>query len=388
MQVQAKRLSTISSAVFFELSQLKLDVIKNGIPVIDLGIGSPDIPPADHVRAAFVEALHDPSIFRYATTEGSEEFRHTAAAFLHDRYGVSVDAQTELLTVMGAQDALSHISLAVVDPGDIILIPDPCYPIYEVTALLAGAIPYRMPLREEHDFLPDLTAIPADVLRKAKLMILNYPSNPLTALASASFFSEVVEFALRHDLLVLHDAAYIELTFDGKQSPSFLATPGAKEVGIELHSLSKTFNFAGPRLAFAAGNKDMLQALRIVKSNIDYGVFRATQHAGTVALRDHPETHITHIRSLYQTRRDAFMNPLRQAGWDLYPSEATMFVWLKTPSHMTSRDFAKHLLQTTGVACVPGIGFGEEGEHHVRFALVQPDHILTAAANHMIAAFQ
>ncbi|PWI58263.1 LL-diaminopimelate aminotransferase [Sulfoacidibacillus thermotolerans] len=369
------------------MTQLKSEIAKRGVRIIDLGIGSPDMPPASHVQTAFQNALKDPRVFGYATTEGTEEFRSAAANFLESRYGAKVDPDTEVLTVMGAQDALSHISVAVVDPGDVILIPDPCYPIYEVTALLVGAIPYRMPLRKENNFLPDFSAIPSDILHKAKLMILNYPSNPVTAVATHSFFAEVVEFAKQHEILVLHDAAYIELTFDGRTSPSFLATPGAKEVGIELHSLSKTFNFAGPRLAFAAGNREILSALRIVKSNIDYGVFRATQLAGTVALKEHPETHITHVRKLYQARRDAFLQPLQEAGWEIEPSLATMFIWLKTPNHMKSREFSRQLLEKTGVACVPGVGFGPEGEYYVRFALVQSEQILQEAAKLIAAAF-
>ncbi len=388
MQVKAKRLSSISSAVFFELTQLKTELRKRDVQVIDLGIGSPDTPPASHVQEAFLEALRDPRVYGYATTEGTDEFRHAAASFLYQRYNVVVDPHTELLSVIGAQDALTHISLAVVDPGDVILIPDPCYPIYEVTALLVGATPYRMPLREENNYLPDLSAIPHDILRRAKLMILNYPSNPVTAVAPPSFFADVVEFAHQHHILVLHDAAYIELTFDGRTSPSFLATPGAKDVGIELHSFSKTFNFAGPRLAFAAGNCEILEALHIVKSNIDYGVFLATQRAGTITLQDHPDIHIAHVRELYQKRRDAFLNPLYHAGWDISPSQATMFVWLKTPHHMDSRVFAKHLLEKTGVACVPGVGFGPEGEYYVRFALVQPEDVLTNAANRVAHTFQ
>ncbi|MHB1682676.1 MAG: aminotransferase class I/II-fold pyridoxal phosphate-dependent enzyme [Bacilli bacterium] len=358
---------------------MKRSLAERGVPVVDLGIGSPDMPPAPHVREAFSQALLHPDAFGYPTTQGTGSFREAASTFLSARYGVTTDPVHEILTLMGAQDGLAHLALALINPGDIVLIPDPGYPIYEVSVHLAGGVPYHLPLLAERGYLPDFSEVPAAVLARAKMMILNYPGNPVTAVVEQEFFAQVVDVARRHDIMVVHDAAYIELLFDGAHSPSFLATPGAFDVGIELHSLSKTFHFAGPRLAFAAGNRDILSALQVVKSNIDYGVFRATQAAGEAALMNAEES-IAAMRRQYAARRDIFIAALAASGWQLTPPAATMFVWAPIPDGMDSRQFARRLLEQTAVACVPGIGFGAHGEGYARFALVRSAEVLQDAA--------
>ena len=378
MRQPAKRMQLFSSAVFYELSAQKKRLLEQGKTVVDLGIGSPDLPPPAHLQAALRDALADPAVYGYPRTEGTADFRHSAAEFLQRRYSAVVDPEREVLTLMGAQDALSHLALALIDPGDIVLVPDPGYPIYEVSIHLAGGIPYPLPLRKEQGFLPDFSAIPETILKKAKMLILNYPNNPVTAIATPAFFQSVITFARHHDIFVVHDAAYIELVFEGYQAPSFLAFPGAKDIGIELHSLSKTFNFAGARIALAAGNAEMLSALAVVKSNIDYGVFTAVQTAAAVALRD-DRGHIAHIRTQYQERRDALLLPMQKAGWTIPKPLATMFIWAAIPTAEDARSFAKRILEESGVVCVPGVGFGREGEGYVRFALVSPADQLQSA---------
>lgn len=382
MPKPAHRTALFSSAVFFELNALKAEQKLAGNPVIDLGIGSPDTPPPAHVRQALSEALGDPGVYGYPTTEGSFEFRQAAADFLRSRYGASADPETEVLSLMGAQDGLAHLPLALVDPGQVVLIPDPGYPIYEVSVHLAGGVPHSLPLTEAGGYLPDLRSIPDSVRKKTALLILNYPSNPLAAAAPAEFFDEAIAFAHDTGAAVVHDAAYAELIYDGPPAVSFLTRPGAKEVGIELHSFSKTFNFAGARLAFAAGNREILGALRRVKSNVDYGVFSAVQRAGIAALRD-DRGHIERMRRLYRERRDALMAGLSDGGWEARKPGATMFLWTKVPTDEDSRSFAARILRKTGVACVPGVGFGTQGEGHVRIALVQPADVLYDAGLRM-----
>lgn len=378
MLQEAARMRHFSGAIFYELAEIARQRRENGQLVMDLGIGSPDMQPPELLTNALKQQLDRSGIFGYQRTEGTNQFKSAIADFLHSRYQVQVNAESEVLVTIGAQDALAHLALAFIDPGDVVLLPDPGYPIYEISVHLAGGVPYALPLREENDFLPDLELIPADILQRAKMIVLNFPSNPTAALASSAFFEHLIEFATKHQILVVHDAAYIELVFDDLKAPSFLSFPGAKEIGIELHSFSKTYNFAGPRLAFAAGNRDILASLAKLKSQIDYGVFSAIQDAGAIALT-HAHTFIENNRRHYQERRDAFMAPLEKAGSIVRKPPGTMFVWLKTPKNFDSRSFAKQLLVTTGIMSVPGIGFGTMGEGYIRLALVQPSEILSQA---------
>lgn len=282
---------------------------------------------------------------------------------------------------MGSQDCLAHISLAWADPGDVVLVPDPGCPIYAGSVYLAGAELYPMPLRAENQFLPDLSAIPEEVCRRAKLMILNYPSNPVSAVAPLSFFAEVVRFAKRHDIIVVHDLAYSEMAFDGYRPPSFLQVPGAKEVGIEFNSFSKSFNMAGCRIAYVVGNAEVIKPLAVIKSNIDYGVFQPVQEMAVAALKhDQSEPGENSIGLLYQERRDAFLSALAKIGWEIEPPKATMLVWAPIPNGWTSREFAFALLEQTGVVVIPGSAFGSEGEGYVRIALVKEADDLVKAA--------
>ncbi|GIM47159.1 aminotransferase [Collibacillus ludicampi] len=378
----SQRLSHFSSAVFFELNSVRQKLQAQGIEIIDLGIGSPDLPPPDHVREALIQAAGNPAAYGYPTSEGTFAFRQAVADWYDRRFGVSLDPQTEVHALMGSQDGLAHLALALIDPGDYVLVPDPGYPIYAVSIHLAGGKLYPMPLRAENGFLPDFDAIPRDVAAKAKLMILNYPNNPVTATADAAFYELAVAFAKRHEILIAHDAAYSELSFDGYSPISFLEVPGAKEIGVEFHSTSKSFNLAGCRIGFVVGRADIIEALHVVKSNIDYGVFLPIQEAAITALKD-DRGHTQRMASIYQKRRDILLDGLQEAGWTIPKPQATMFVWAPIPNGIPSRTFAKELLLRTGVVVVPGVGFGAEGEGYVRMALVQNEEKLKEVAQRL-----
>ncbi|MFC4769052.1 LL-diaminopimelate aminotransferase [Effusibacillus consociatus] len=367
----SRRLENFSSAIFFELNELKQQLRAEGTDIIDLGIGSPDLAPPPHVIQTLSEAAADPSGYGYPTSEGSLFFREAVANWYRNRFGVHLDPQTECIALMGSQDGLSHLALALVDPGDYVLVPDPGYPIYEVSIHLANGVPYLMPLKEENQFLPDFSTIPAEVAQNAKFMILNYPNNPVTAVADREFYEKAILFARRHNIVIVSDIAYSELAFDGYKPMSILEIEGAKEVAVEFHSLSKSFNMAGCRIGFGIGNKEILKALAIVKSNIDYGIFTAIQKAGAAALLG-DQTHTVTMSKTYQARRDVLLDGLAKIGWTIPKPQATMFVWAKIPVAMSSREFTRELLRHTGVAVVPGVGFGTHGEGFVRIALVQP----------------
>lgn len=366
----ARRLQRLDTAVFSELDAIKREVEAQGVEVIDLSIGSPDLPPAPHVIRTLHEALDEPDAYRYALTEGLPEFKQAVAEWYGERFGVELDPRWEVLSLMGSQDGLAHICLALLDPGDTALVPDPGYPVYSAGVIIAGGEIHPLPLLRENAFLPDLGAVPAEVARRAKVMVLNYPNNPVAATVEVPFFEEVAAFARRYDIVVVHDAAYSELAFDGYRPPSFLQARGAREVGVEFHSLSKTYNMAGCRLAFAVGNARVLDALRVLKSNIDYGVFRAVQKAGAAALRG-PQEAVRQTAATYQRRRDVLVDGLRSMGWDVPRPKASMFVWAPLPGGWTSsRDFAATLVREAGVLVVPGVAFGARGEGYVRMALV------------------
>jgi LL-diaminopimelate aminotransferase len=382
----SRRLQNLSSAIFTEMAQRKREAAKTR-QVIDLGIGSPDQPPAPHLIEALLEAVKQPDAYGYPGSEGSVGFRTEVANWYQYRFGVSLDPETEVYSLMGSQDGLAHFALAWADPGDLVLVPDPGYPIYAGSVHLAGAEPYPMPLRAEKQFLPDLAAIPEEIARRAKFMILNYPNNPVSAIAPLSFFEEVVRFAKRYDIIVVHDLAYSEMAFDGYRPPSFLQAPGAKEVGIEFNSFSKSFNMAGCRIAYVAGNAEIIQPLAVVKSNVDYGVFSAVQQMAIKALKsDREGSGSNPVGPLYQERRDVLLSALGQIGWEIEPPKATMFVWAPIPDGWTSREFAFALLDQTGVVVIPGSAFGAEGEGYVRIALVQPPDVLKEAAERIGAS--
>jgi LL-diaminopimelate aminotransferase len=375
----SQRLGQLGSAIFSEVAEWKREVISQGVDVIDLGIGSPDLPPSDTIIEAMVKAVSNPSFYGYPSSEGSLAFRETVARWYQHRFGVQLDPHKEILTLMGSQDGLSHLAMSLCDPGDIAIVPDPGYPIYAASLALAGVEPYTVPLRAENDYLPKLQEIPQEVLAKAKFMLLNYPSNPLSAVADRAFFEDLVAFAKANDLLLVHDLAYSEMAFDGFKPISVLEVEGAKEVAVEFHSLSKSFNMAGCRIAFLCGHADAVNALRVLKSNIDYGVFQAVQAAGIAAMEEDMQTEHS-VAPIYERRRDAFLEALNQAGWNITPPKATMFIWAPIPAGWTSRQISREILFKAGVVVIPGDAFGSEGEGYVRMALVQEEERLLEAA--------
>jgi LL-diaminopimelate aminotransferase len=375
----SKRLSQLGSAIFSEVAEWKREVISQGVDVIDLGIGSPDLPPSDAIIEAMVKAVQNPNVYGYPSSEGSSAFRAAVARWYQYRFGVELDPNQEVLALMGSQDGLAHLGMSLCDPGDIAIVPDPGYPIYAASLMLAGVEPYLLPLRAENGYLPKLQEIPQEVLSKAKFMLLNYPSNPLSAVADRSFFEELIAFARVNELLLVHDLAYSEMAFDGFKPISVLEIDGAKEVAVEFHSLSKSFNMAGCRIAFLCGNPDAVNALRVLKSNIDYGVFQAIQQAGIVALEE-DMTNEHSVAPIYERRRNVFLEALHKAGWTIAPPKATMFIWAPIPAGWTSRQISREILFKAGVVVIPGDAFGAEGEGYVRIALVQDEERLLEAA--------
>jgi LL-diaminopimelate aminotransferase len=379
----SEKLQKLSSSIFQEVANRKQEAINKGKDVIDLSVGSPDFPPPPFIIETLLAYTKDPSNYGY-TLKGIPEFHDAVTYFYKQRYSVHLDAKKEVLQLMGSQDGLAHLATAMINPGDYVLVPDPGYPIYEGSVTIAGGIIYPMPLRAENRFLPKLEEIPEEIIEKTKMMILSYPGNPVTAIADESFFEEVVAFAKRHQILVVHDFAYSELVYDGHPQISFLSIPGAKEVGIEFNSLSKTFNMAGCRIGYAVGNEHVISILASFKSHIDYGVFYPIQKAASKALTSDFDYLKGQVKE-YERRRDVLVEGLRKSGWEVEKSPATMFVWAKIPQGWTSRQFAFELIDRAGVAVVPGDAFGKQGEGYVRIALVQPTKTLQEAAERIQA---
>jgi aspartate/methionine/tyrosine aminotransferase len=381
--VPSQIMEKLTTGIFTEMANKKQEAINKGMDVIDLSVGSPNLPPPDLVVDSLVEYCEDSSKYGYTLT-GIPEFNQAVSYFYKQRYRVELNPEEEVLQLMGSQDGLSHLAMAMVNPEEYVLVPDPGYPIYEASVTIAGGKVYPMPLLEENHFLPQLNEIPAEVLEKTKMMIISYPGNPVTALADEAFFVKVVEFAQRHNILVVHDFAYSELIFDHHPKVSFMSIPGAKEVGIEFNSLSKTFNMAGCRIGYVIGNKEAINILAALKSHIDYGVFYPIQKAAEIALTSDYKILDDQVKE-YEKRRDALITGLASAGWLVPKSAATMFVWAKIPEGWTSREFAFELIEKAGVAVVPGDAFGHQGEGYVRIALVQTAEKLTEAAERIQA---
>ncbi|MEC0246747.1 aminotransferase class I/II-fold pyridoxal phosphate-dependent enzyme [Paenibacillus chitinolyticus] len=374
------RLGSLGSAIFAEVAQWRREAEERGVDVIDLGIGSPDLPPSPRVIEALAEAVKNPQAYGYPGSEGTPEFRRAAAGWMHRRFGVALDPQREVLALMGSQDGLAHLAMALCNPGDTALVPDPGYPIYAASLVLAGVQPVLMPLKESNGFLPQLESIPPETAEKASFLLLSYPGNPIPEAADRAFYEKALAFAERYDLLIVHDLAYSELAFEGYKPMSILELDGAKKRAVEFHSLSKSFNMAGCRIAFLAGNAEAVDALRRLKSNIDYGVFLPVQQAAVVALEE--ETSFpSSISAVYEQRRDALVDGLRRIGWHVPRPKATMFVWAKIPQGWTSRHISQEILERAGVAVIPGDAFGAEGEGYVRIALVQPEERLREAVS-------
>ena len=369
MQIErARRIAQLPPYLFAEIDQKKTEMRKRGMDLIDLGIGDPDLPTPSPIIERLKKASEDSRNHRYPSYEGMLEFRTAVAEWYQRRFGVNLDPATEVLSLIGSKEGIAHVPLAFVDPGDVVLVPSPGYPVFSVATLFAGGIPHVLPLRKEDGFLPNLAEIPKSLAKKAKLLFINYPNNPTAAIAERPFYKAVIDFAQRYQIIVCHDAAYSEIAFEGYQPLSFLEIEGAKEVGIEFHSLSKTFNMTGWRIGFAVGHAEIVSALGKVKTNIDSGVFQAIQEAGIEALR-HFDTPVPEAIQVYQKRRDVMVTGLREIGLEVDLPKATFYLWIQVPEKYTSALFATLLLEQAGIVATPGNGFGEEGEGYVRMAL-------------------
>jgi LL-diaminopimelate aminotransferase len=380
MVMYADRINSLPPYLFAAIDKAKAEIIKKGIDVINLGIGDPDMPTPVHIVESMKKAVANPERHRYPSYEGMLTFREAAAKWYKRSMNVDLDPEDEVLTLIGSKEGIAHIPLAFLNPGDVSLVPDPAYPVYNIGSILADAKPYKMPLLAENDFLPDLDAIPKSIAKKAKLMFLNYPNNPTSATATIKFFEEVVDFANQNEILVVHDNAYSEMTFDGYKAPSFLNVSGAKEIGIEMHSLSKTYNMTGWRIGFAVGNSEILSGLGKVKTNVDSGAFEAVQEAGITALSG-PQNCINEMNQIYQERRDALLVGLQELGLEVRSPKATFYVWVHVNGK--SLDFTKKLLEKAGIVATPGVGFGEFGEGYIRFALTQSVERINEAVERM-----
>jgi LL-diaminopimelate aminotransferase len=374
----SKRMDYFKPGIFSVLARMRDDRRLAGKRVIDLSVGTPNIPPAQHIVDALLESASDRRNYIYALSD-TAELQETVAAWYKRRYGVDLDPRTELTSLLGSQDGLAHIALSMIDAGDTVLVQDPGYPIFSDGPVLAGAELYKMPQRPENGWLVDLSAIPEDVAKRAKFMIVSYPNNPVTSLAPPSFYRELVAFAKKYDIAVLHDNAYSELVFDGRTCGSFLAYEGAKDIGVEFNSLSKTYGLAGARIGFAVGNAHIITMLKSLKSNLDYGMFLPVQKAAVAALSG-PQDCVAVTRCAYESRRDVLVEGLRAIGWSMEKPLATMFVWARIPEpYQSSEAFVKELLDKSGVLVTPGSAFGREGEGYVRLALVQDEDALRDA---------
>jgi len=364
---RAKRLDMIPPYLFGEIAALKRKAAAEGRDLVDLGIGDPDQPTPTPIIEALAQAARNPATHRYDETHaGWTPFLEAVSAFSARRFGIEIDPLTEAMLLIGSKEGLSHLAWSYIDPGDISLVPDPAYTVYKVNTLMAGGEVYTMPLLEQNGFLPDLTAIPTEVAKRAKLLWLNYPNNPTGAIAPLSFYADAVAFAQENDLLIVNDAAYSEVYYGDYRPPSILQVPGAKEVAIELHSLSKSFNMTGWRIGFAIGNADAIGTLNKLKSNLDSKQFPAVSLAAAHALL-HGDNQ--HTLDLYERRRDILCDGLNALGWNVTKPQSTLYIWAHVPPGQTSMSFAKLLLEEAGVLVIPGVGYGEYGEGYIRMSL-------------------
>lgn len=373
----ASRVQHLPPYLFAAIDRMKQKAIEKGIDLIDLSIGDPDLPTPALIVKAMKQAIENPVHHRYPSYEGMLTFRKSIALWYKKRFGVTIDPHVEVLSLIGSKEGIGHIPLAFVNPGDIVLVPSPGYPVYATGTLFAGGQSYMMPLREENNFLPDLERIPKRVLRKAKLIFVNYPNNPTSATASARFFKDLIRLASQYNIIVCHDASYTEIYY-GKRPLSFMQIPGAKRVGIEFHSLSKTYNMTGWRIGFAVGNRTVLDGLGKVKTNLDSGVFQAIQEAARAALRIDNRA-LAGIRNTYKTRRDILYKGFKGLGLHALNPDATFYIWVKVPPHYNSMNFVTHMVSKAGVLATPGNGFGDAGEGYVRFALTAPENRIQEA---------
>ncbi|MDJ0727511.1 MAG: aspartate aminotransferase [Prochloraceae cyanobacterium] len=366
---RADRLSKLPPYVFARLDELKARAREQGLDLIDLGMGNPDGSAPNEVIQAAIAALSEPKNHGYPPFEGTANFRHAITNWYQRRYNVNLNPDSEALPLLGSKEGLTHLALAYINPGDLVLVPSPAYPAHFRGPLIAGGKIHPILLNAEQDWIIDLKSIPEDVAKRAKILYFNYPNNPTTATAPREFFEEIVAFARHYEIMLVHDLCYAELAFDGYQPTSLLEIKGAKEIGVEFHTLSKTYNMAGWRVGFVVGNSDIIQGLRTLKTNLDYGIFSAIQTAAQTAL-EMPDEYVKTVQERYSKRRDFLVKGLGKLGWNVKPSRATMYLWVPCPVGMDSTDFALQVLQNTGVVVTPGNAFGEGGEGYVRVSLI------------------
>lgn len=378
----ADRLGSLPPYVFARLDELKAKAREQGLDLIDLGMGNPDGPTPQPVVEAAIAAIQDVANHGYPPFEGTATFRRTITDWYHRRYGVTLDPDGEALPLLGSKEGLAHLAMAYINPGDIVLVPNPAYPAHFRGPLIAGGEIYNLPLKAENDWLIDLGAIPDSVAERAKILYFNYPNNPTAATAPRELFEDIVAFARKHEILLVHDLCYAELAFDGYHPTSLLEIPGAKEIGVEFHTLSKTYNMAGWRVGFVVGNRHVIQGLRTLKTNLDYGIFSALQRAAETAL-NLPDSYLDVVQARYRTRRDFLIDGLGQLGWDVPRTKATMYLWVPCPPQVSSTDFALSVLQQTGVVVTPGNAFGTGGEGYVRISLIAECDRLGEALNRL-----
>ena len=378
----SERLEKIPPYLFAEIDR-KIDEAKaRGIDIISLGIGDPDTPTLQPVVDEMHKAIDNPKNHDYPPYNGTAQFRNGAKEWMKKRFGVDLNADTEILANIGSKEAIAHVFFAYVDKGDYTLVPDPGYPVYKNATIFAGGTPYAMPLLEENNFLPDFDKIPEDIAKKSKIMFLNYPNNPTGATADLEFYKKAVDFCKKYDILLCSDMAYSEMTYDGYKAPSVLEVEGAKDVAIEFYSHSKSYNMTGWRVGFVCGNADAIKALGTIKNNIDSGTFKAIQQAATAAFTI-DQSYIDKLNKMYQERRDVMEEGLRELGWNIKPSKATFYIWIPTPNGMTSEEFATVMLEKAHVVVPPGIGYGKCGEGYIRIALTKDVETIKKALQRM-----
>lgn len=374
----ATRLTKLPPYLFLEIDRLKRKARTAGRDIIDLGIGDPDQPPPEFILTALKEALSQPGVHNYALDQGLPEFRQAIAAWYAQRFRVKLDPDSEILPLIGSKEGLAHLPLALINPGELTLVPDPCYPPYKGGTILAGGKPYLMPLLEANTFLPDFKKVPRTIAKSARLLYLNYPNNPTAATAEPDFYRQALEFARRNKIVLVSDLAYSEIAYDGYRPGSLLELEGAKDVSVEFHSLSKTFNLTGWRIGFACGNAAVIAVLARVKSNIDSGIFNAIQKAGTIALTA-KNGHLEQMNTLYRQRRDVLVDGLNSLGWPVAKPRATFYLWSRAPKGYTSIELSQKLLTAADIVVTPGNGFGRFGEGYIRMALTVSEERLNEA---------
>jgi len=365
----SKRLKKLPPYLFAEIDRKKKKLISEGIDIIDFGIGDPDLPTPQNIIEAMKKGVENPSFHRYPLGKGTPVFRKAIADFYRKYYGVELDPDEEIVVLIGSKEGIAHLPWAFLNPGDVSLVPEPGYPVYHIGTILAEGTPYFLSLKEENKFLPELNKIPQDILKRAKILFLNYPNNPTSAFVEKDFLIEAIKFCKRNGIILVYDAAYSEIYFE-ERPVSFLSLPGAKDIGIEFHSLSKTYNMTGWRIGWACGNRELVAALAKIKENIDSGTFEAIQFAGIEALTGSQES-VNNLRSIYKKRMDILVDGLREAGFRIIPPKGTFYLWVKVQG--SSIENAGYLLEKAGIVATPGIGFGPSGEGYLRFSITVPE---------------